>query len=216
LEESPPPPPAHNPWLDIPATDYEGHMASPPVGQLQLLNQLFARTLAETRPAALAILGCTTGNGFEHLDFSVTRHVLAVDINPDYLRIARARFASERLQFKCADLNAGPFDDRRYDLVHAALVFEYVQPEIVLAHIVRALKPGGLVSVVLQLPNPGLPSVSRTAYTSLEKLSPIFQHYPRVQFSGLARAAGLQETAGETITLPSGKEFYFGKYRITA
>ena len=30
-----------NPWLDIPLDDYEGHMSSADVGQLQTLNKLF-------------------------------------------------------------------------------------------------------------------------------------------------------------------------------
>ena len=57
-----------NPWLTIPAEDYEAHMASPEVGQLQVLNQLFKMVLEEHRPESLAVLGCSTGNGFEHID----------------------------------------------------------------------------------------------------------------------------------------------------
>jgi hypothetical protein len=93
-----------NPWLEIPAGDYEGHMGSPQVGQLQMLNSLFKRVLAETHPAAMVVLGCATGNGFEHFDPAVTRYILGVDINPAYLAITRERYPALEacLDLKCA------------------------------------------------------------------------------------------------------------------
>ena len=81
-----------NPWLTISAEDYEAHMASPEVGQLQVLNQLFKVVLEEHRPESMAVLGCSTGNGFEHIDPSTTRRVVGIDINPSYLAVARKRF----------------------------------------------------------------------------------------------------------------------------
>ena len=205
-----------NPWLEIPAGDYEGHMGSPQVGQLQLLNRLFKRVLTETRPQTAAVLGCTTGNGFEHFDPAITHTILGVDINPSYLQITRERYPAwgERLELKCADLQAGCFGGRQFDLVHAALVFEYLDAEVVLAHIYRALKVPGSLSVVLQMPNRGLPAVSHTPYKSLGKLAPLMHLFERQQFANLARQAGFTETTGEMITLPSGKEFYFGIYAI--
>jgi hypothetical protein len=40
-----------NPWLSIPAADYEAHMASPEVGQLPFLNAVFMETLTKLRPS---------------------------------------------------------------------------------------------------------------------------------------------------------------------
>ncbi len=204
-----------NPWLEIPAEDYEGHMGSPEVGQLSLLNQLFKRILQEIQPGSLAILGCTTGNGFEHIDLNITKSILGVDINPDYLHIARSRFGDlhGRLELKCADIQSDPFEGRQFELIHGALVFEYVEPEIVLGHIYKALAPGGTLSVVLQLPHAELPSVSKTSYTSLEKLAPIMRHYERMQCVGLANQQGFCESKGEIIKLPSGKTFYSGQFK---
>jgi ubiquinone/menaquinone biosynthesis C-methylase UbiE len=215
MSQPPGPGEGRNPWLDIPAGDYEGHMASSPVGQLQMLNQLFQRVLAETLPESVAVLGCTTGNGFEHFDPSVTLSILGVDINPAYLEAARLRYGGEwgpRMELKCADLHTDCFGRRQFDLVHAALVFEYVEAPIVLAHIYRALKPHGKLAVVLQMPTPGLPAVSRTPYTSLEKLAPVMHLFERAQFDDLARRSGFTPVSGELITLPSGKEFLFGIY----
>ena len=75
-----------NPWLSIPIDDYEGHMGSPAVAQLQPLSELFAGVLASSRPKSLAVFGCAAGNGFEHIDPSITERVVGVDINPAYLR----------------------------------------------------------------------------------------------------------------------------------
>ena len=204
-----------NPWLEIPAGDYEGHMGSPQVGQLQMLSSLFKRALAETRPESVAVLGCATGNGFEHFDPAVTRYILGVDINPVYLEIARQRYGAieARLELKCGDLNTDCFDGRQFGLIHAGLVFEHVNAAVVLAHVYQALKPQGRLSVVLQMPNRGLAVVSHTPYKSLEKLAPTMHLFEQDQFSALTCQAGFTQTHVEKITLPSGKEFFFGIYR---
>ncbi len=199
-----------NPWLEIPAGDYEGHMGSPQVGQLQMLNSLFKRVLAETQPASVAVLGCATGNGFEHFDPAVTHFILGVDINPAYLQIARQRYPAlgARLELKCADLHTDCFGGRQFDLVYAGLVFEHVDAAAVLAHIYKALKPQGRLAVVLQMPNRGLSAVSHTPYKSLEKLAPTMHLFEHAQFTVLANQADFYETRGEIITLPSGKVFF--------
>lgn len=214
MNRSPGPGEGSNPWLEILVDDYEGHMGSPQVGQLQMLNRLFKRVLSETRPESVAVLGCATGNGFEHFDLAITHTILGVDINPSYLEVARQRYGAleTHLELKCADLHTDCFSGRQFDLVHAGLVFEHVDVAIVLAHIYRALKPPGWLSVVLQMPNRGLTVVSQTPYKSLEKLAPTMHLFERDQFDDLARRAGFMEEAGEIITLPSSKEFFFGIY----
>ncbi len=204
-----------NPWLEISASDYEGHMSSPQVGQLQLLSQLFERVLAETRPESVAVLGCAAGNGFEHCNPAVTHFILGVDFNPAYLAIARQRYPAwgAQLELACADLHTDCYSGRQFDLIYAALVFEYVDAPVVLVHIRRALRPGGRLAVVLQFPVAGLPAVSPTPYKSLEKLASIMHLYQPAQFEALARQAGLERSSAETIRLPSGKEFFFGMYR---
>ncbi|MFZ0727814.1 MAG: hypothetical protein WAM61_18680 [Desulfobacterales bacterium] len=60
-------------------------MALPEVAQARALNELSASAINQYSPASLAVPGCTTGNGFEHIDISQTKRVVAIDINPDYL-----------------------------------------------------------------------------------------------------------------------------------
>ena len=80
---------AANPWLGIPAADYEGHMGDPRVAQLRLLGDVFEESLREFRPAAVVVPGCATGNGFERIDPAATRRIVGIDINPEFLALAR-------------------------------------------------------------------------------------------------------------------------------
>ena len=57
-----------NPWLSVPLADYEAHMRSPAVQQLDALSDLFAEALAFCNPASVAILGIAGGNGLERID----------------------------------------------------------------------------------------------------------------------------------------------------
>jgi SAM-dependent methyltransferase len=84
---------ADNPWLTIPAADYEGHMGPAGVGQLAPLQDIFARVYRELRPARVAVLGCGTGNGLDAIDPAVTERLVGVDLNPEYIALARRRHA---------------------------------------------------------------------------------------------------------------------------
>jgi len=198
-----------NPWLNIPASDYEGHMGSPDVGQLQLLNSLFKTALDETAPESLAVLGCTTGNGFEHIDFSHTARVCAIDINAGYLDIARKRFESsaKNIEWRCADIQSTAMGISEFDLVHGALIFEYVKPEVILPKIATAMKETGVMSVVLQLPGDDLPPVSKTPYASLEQLAPLMILLDRQTFTDLAFRSGLLNAAVRSSAFKAERNF---------
>ena len=64
-------------------------MALPEVAQTQALSKLMASALKEYTPASLAVIGCTTGNGFEHIDHTHTHRVVGVDINAAYLAVLK-------------------------------------------------------------------------------------------------------------------------------
>ena len=97
-----------NPWLTITAADYEGHMASPNVDQLSLLANTFKEALEQHNCDTVALLGCATGNGLEHVKRECTHRVTAVDINPElrnrlilwYLRGWFLNTLSHNLYFK--------------------------------------------------------------------------------------------------------------------
>ena len=198
-----------NPWLEIPADDYVGHMASPEVGQHQALNRILRDVLARVRPASLLVLGCSTGNGLEHVDPSVTSRVVGVDVNPAYLERLHQRFPQPvfTLETHPADLTAYEFEPGAFDLVHAALVFEYIEWPRLLGHVAPALRAGGILSVVLQLPSSSSPAVTPSAFTILRSLESIFRFVVPDALVAEATALGLAVESRRTEPLPSGKAF---------
>ena len=146
-----------NPWLAIPADEYEAHMSA--VGQSAALRAMFFRVYSERKPRRLAVLGCTTGSDLQ----LVTGDVLRVDL-------PRAGF----------------------DLVHAALVLEYVDPLLLFRRIHRWLAPGGACSVVTQNPASDVPAVGETAFSSLRVLASRMRLREAKQVTTLAGQCGLR------------------------
>jgi ubiquinone/menaquinone biosynthesis C-methylase UbiE len=166
----------NNPWLDIPCSDYVGHMSRPDVGQHRVLNRILEEVLTSVRPHSALVLGCSTGNGLEHVDPHVTSRVVAIDINSAYLARLAERFPDPRftLDVRCADLAACSFEREAFDLVHAALILEYLDWRRLLAPVANAIRPAGVLSVVLQLPSQATPAVTPTPFTTLRSLESIF------------------------------------------
>jgi SAM-dependent methyltransferase len=206
---------SENPWLEIPADDYLGHMASPEVGQSQVLNRLFREALDGVRPRSLLVLGCAHGNGFEHIDPAVTSRVVGVDIHPGYLQRLRERFPAPgfALDLRCADLSGSPFELGAFDLVHAALVLEYVDWSPALTRVAEALGSNGLLSVVLQLPSPTIPAVTPTRFRSLESLEAIFRFVDPEALTSRAGECGLSFDSGRREPLEAGKSFAVLRFR---
>lgn len=198
-----------NPWLDIPADDYLGHMSSPEVDQFSVLSRLFREAIERFRPADILLLGCSTGNGLVHVDPSVTRRVTGIDINPEYLARLRAQFPNPGfdLRLECADVMMLPLESDSFDLVHCALLFEYLEWPTLMPALGRALRCGGALSVVLQLPSHVSPAVTKTNYASLRLLEPVFRFVEPSALIAHARGAGLELQAQRTESLPSGKTF---------
>jgi ubiquinone/menaquinone biosynthesis C-methylase UbiE len=204
-----------NPWLRIPARDYENHMALPEVAQAQALGNLMASVLKEFTPASLAVIGCSTGNGFEHIDDAHTQRVVGVDINAAYLSILKTRFAGKipHLELIEADISDPGFQIAPVSMVLAALVFEYVNVAVALANIVRCLAPGAVLVTVLQLASTESAPVTATRYQSLELLAPIMNLVSPSGFSCICNEMGLQQIKTDSIPLKKGKAFFVGFYR---
>jgi SAM-dependent methyltransferase len=166
-----------NPWLEIPEADYVGHMSSEEVSQLQALGSIFHAALSLFAPADVLVLGCSSGNGFEHIDPQVTRRVTGIDINPTYLELLANRFPSTgfELRLECVDLANHTLPSARFDLIHAPLIFEYLDWWELFPRVACSLRSGGLLSVVLQRPSPSASAVSRTKFPSLRQLEPLFR-----------------------------------------
>lgn len=207
---------ASNPWLRIPAAEYEAHMASPGVMQAQLLSRLLRESLGRWRPSSVAVLGCSAGNGFEHLRGEGLERVVAIDVNPEYVEKVRLRYADlvPGLETVCADIAAVELGPASIDLVSCALVLEYVDPEVVLAGAARWLRPGGVLSVVLQLPSRSLAEITPTAYESLRRLEGFMRLVDPAETDRIASSRGLERVLDERIRLETGKEFRLAEYRV--
>jgi SAM-dependent methyltransferase len=198
-----------NPWLGIAGDDYVGHMSSAEVGQHQALNRIFRDILISARPRSVLILGCSTGNGLEHVDPSATSRVVAIDINPSYLEQLAERFPAPAFQLdvRCANLVDCEYEAGSFDLIHAALVFEYVEWSRALPALAAALRLEGILSVVLQRPSSEVPTVTPTRFTSLRSLESIFHFVDPGRLVGEASSHGLRVESRQTVPLPSGKTF---------
>ncbi|MBF0546543.1 MAG: GNAT family N-acetyltransferase [Candidatus Riflebacteria bacterium] len=207
-----------NPWLEIPAHDYEAHMASPDVGQLLVLSDLFGAILAEFRPTSLAVLGCCTGNGFKHISASVTKRVVGVDINSAYLQILKERFSHQipHLDLIEKDFTAPSFSIAPVSIVFAPLVFEYVNVEHALDSIRKSILPGGTFIAALQMSSKEAPPVTPTKYSSLERLTSIMKLVDIDLFSKKCSENGLEKIRMQTIPLKHGKALFVGYYTSTA
>jgi len=204
-----------NPWLEIPLADYVGHMSSPQVGQHQVLNALLKEALSRARPRSALVLGCSTGNGLEHVDPVVTSHVVAIDINPAYLERLAERFPAPRfaLEVHCADLVEFSFEREAFDLVHAALILEYLDWVRVLPRVAAAIRPGGVLTAVLQLPSHTTPAVTPTPFTTLRVLESIFCFVDPRLLIAEAAALGLRVESRRTEHLESSKAFETLRFR---
>lgn len=207
-----------NPWLDIPLADLEGHMALPTVAQAQLLSDLFAEALVRYEPAAVAVLGCAGGNGFDRICPRTTQRVVGVDLNPEYLRTVHARFHDRLpgLDLYAGDIQKGAFGFPPVDLVFAALLFEYVDPDETLTRIRGMLSPTGVLVTVVQLAGEKVPEISPSPFTSLGSLASVMRLVPPESLHALARANGYNRIEARTVEASAGKQFEVQTFCIEA
>ncbi len=205
----------NNPWLDIPLADYEAHMLLPNVGQAQLLSDIFADALEHFAPKSVAVLGCAGGNGFDRISAQKIERIVGVDINPEYINQLRARFASRLpgLELIVADIEQDSLAISPVDLVFAALVFEYIDVEIVIPKIHSMLRPGGAVITVLQLPSATLPDITPTEYTKLNAVSSVMKLVVPYKLERVFSARGFHPIDSWCAKVPGGKCFQAQNFR---
>lgn len=117
-----------NPWKDIPLSDYESHMKTETVMQLQAMNEMMRDQFNAAPAGSVMILGIAGGNGLEHVDLNKTEKVYGIDINQNYLNECLNRYGilNGVLECLCIDIcdeNAGL---PHADMLIANLFIEYV------------------------------------------------------------------------------------------
>ncbi len=205
-----------NPWIAVAPADYEAHMTSPAVAQLAVLSGILARELALLRPGSLLVVGCATGNGFEHIDPRVTGRVVGIDVNPGFLAVLRERHGGRLrgLDLYAADVLDPALEPGTFELVHAGLIFEHVPWQPALRRMAAWLRVGGALSVVLQLPSADAPPVSASVIAArYPGIGETMRLVDATDFGGVASELGLVPEASEQIPLPEGKAFLATRYR---
>ncbi|MFA7229480.1 MAG: class I SAM-dependent methyltransferase [Melioribacteraceae bacterium] len=198
-----------NLWLKITAEDYEGHMSSPNVQQLQMLAKIFADVIAQFSPESILVPGSTTGNGFDCLSGGNIKRIVGVDINPEYIDVCRSRYGKKLpgLELICSDLSEIDFPENSFDLIHAALIFEYVEAAMIMKKFARWLRTDGKLSVILQLPGKGSSPVSESPFQSVKILSDVINLIEPGKLKESAAEMNLKCINEELITLSTGKQF---------
>ena len=203
--------PTPNPWTVVPAPDYERHMGPDGVDQLAPLSAIFQESYLAAQPDRVLLLGCATGNGLEHVNPAVTQSVTGVDVNLQYLGIARQRFMhlGPKLELFHSEAEKFRAPPASFNLVHAALIFEYLHPEVLVRRISEWLAPAGTATVVLQLPGgEGPPAPSKT----MQLIGKAMKLVPPDELTRLFEHYGLERKRARTIPLKYGKSFWVGVF----
>jgi len=175
---------------------------------------MFGDALQSFRPASVAILGVAGGNGLDCVDPAVTHRICGIDINAEYLAATRQRYAAlTGLELHCLDLAEQQVNFLPVDLVHAALIFEHAGLESCLDNAIRLVAPGGVLSVVLQLPSTTEPAVGNSSVASVQAHRNSFHFVDVEAFTQELARRGFHLEHTTTRPLPSGKSFWMGYFR---
>jgi hypothetical protein len=202
-----------NPWLSVPLAEYEQHMNSAEVQQLGALSELFAEAIGRCSPSSIAVLGIAGGNGLEHIDSSITRRIVGLDLNPEYLQSVRERYSHlPGLDLRCVNLSEQRIALEPVQFVHAALIFEHAGIERCLENAIALTAPKGNLSVVLQLPVESGKAVGASRFASIENLHANFCFVQPASLSQSLAGRGFRLAHQTTRELPGGKAFWAGGY----
>lgn len=184
--------------------------------QSRILAACFEESYRVSCPRSLAVVGCGPGTGLGVVDPALTQRLVAIDVNAEYLALARARHLGLEpiADWICRPVETCRFPAASFDLVHAGLLFEYVAVDVVSGLIAGWLAPGAALSVVLQLPG-GDAVISPTPYTSLNALAAIMRLVPPEALVTTLTGHGLELEHQREIPLPRGKRFLAARFRRT-
>ena len=121
-----------------------------------------ARHIPEPCREALDI-GCGTG-AFSRLLAKTSGRVLALDLSPEMIRVARERSAQfPNIEFEVADVLARALPAERFDCIATIATLHHLPMSEVLPKLKGALKPGGVLLVLDLFEAEGLSDAFRSA-----------------------------------------------------
>ncbi len=206
--------PERVPWLSVTAAEYEALMGPEGLDLLAPLSAAFAQVYRAARPRRLLVLGCGTGAGLEHVDAALTERVVGIDLNLQFLAVARQRHhgLGARLELFCADARTADLPGGEFDLVHAALLAEYLDPEALVAVMARAVAPGGACAVVQRLPG-GEPAEEAWPGESVQALAAAARLVDPSHLAALFARRGLRRAGAWEVAARGGRRLRAALFR---
>jgi hypothetical protein len=204
-----------NPWLDIPLEDYELHMSHELVGQSTLLNSLTKKYLENIKPGSAIFLGIAGGNGLEHIDNQITKRVVGIDINQDYLDTAFKRYNHRISSLQLMNLDIIQHSEKIFgaDFIWAALIAEYTGVDKVLDFSKSNISKDGHLIFSIQSNN-NKPPVSSTGIESVKKAGSIFSAVNPEELLTKSGESGFVLIGKEENRLPNEKSIITFHYRF--
>ena len=195
-----------NPWKSVSLSDYENHMKSDTVMQLQVLNEMMRSQFNSYDVNNAMVLGVASGNGLEHINTKKYSIVYGIDINSEYLQTVKERYAflSGILQCMCIDLTKEIEKLPTTDLVIANLLIEYIGYES-FQRVIKQVKPKYISCGIQVNYNDGF--VSESPYThSFDKLDSVHHQIDTVNLEKKMIEIGYHMISVLEYPLPNGKK----------
>ena len=135
--------------------------------------------LENIKPGSAIFLGVAGGNGLEHIDNRITKTVIGIDINQNYLDTTFSRYNERIASLQLINLDIAKNSERVYesDFIWAALIAEYSGIDPVLEFSRNNISSGGHFILSIQSNN-NKPSVSSTGMKALKSGANIFSNKP--------------------------------------
>lgn len=134
-------------------------------------------------------VGCGTG-GFARLLAERADHVLALDLSPEMIRLARERSTrSPNIEYQCRDFLSRPLPADRFDCIASIATLHHLPLREALLKLKAALKPSGLL-LILDLFEPvGVSDYLLNFVAVPVSVGLRFKHYGRLRQRPEVRAA---------------------------
>lgn len=200
-----------NPWTNIKAMEYEGHMKS--IKQYDLLNHIFKEQVSERSYKTIGIIGIGCGNGLEHIKTDSV--VYGYDINRDFLNKCQNLYGNldYDLILNNIDLTLKDVKINTCDILIFNLVVEYIGKHNFI-NIIKKNKPS-YISVVLQITCGKNNAISDSPYKNIfNNVSTIRTEVIPQDLTNMLELIGYRFLHGKTYEINSFKFFMRMDYSL--
>jgi SAM-dependent methyltransferase len=151
------------------------------------------------RPCREALeIGCGAG-AFSHALAARAERVLALDLSPEMIRLARAREPRRaNLELELADVSHWPFPRERFDCIASIATLHHLDPRELLGRMREALRPGGVLLVLDLVADESWLDLARSGAAMFVNVALRLRHSGRLRDPKPVREAWEAHGRGET------------------